>query len=137
MGKALCGLISSDRLDGMPRKQTIQPIPLSYFNLEDGTVVEIRDWRTREIGRGADKKFIAEDLDWQVLNGLFDDLMSGNPFRENRATEALASNAALERFLFGGGYEFDERTGRRHGKTVREKYTQIRRILGAVEYDSW
>jgi hypothetical protein len=121
----------------MPRKKTVQPPPLEAFTLDDGTLVEIRDWRTREIGQGQNKKFDAEELDWQVLGGLIDDLMSGNCSREKRATEALASNSAMERFLLNGGYEMDERTARRHGKCIREKYTQTRRILGAVEYDSW
>jgi len=121
----------------MPRKKTIQPAPLESFDLKDGTLVEIRDWRTREIGQGLDKKFNSEELDWQILNGLFDDLNSGNPCRESRAEKALSSNAAMERFLFDAGYEMDERTGRRHGKSIREKYTQMQRIVGAVEYDSW
>ena len=105
--------------------------------MDDGTVVEIRDWRTREIGRGQDKKFNSTELDWQVLRGLFDDLESGESDRVEKAEKALASNAAMERFLFAAGYEMDERTGRRHGKSIIEKYTQMRRIVGAVEYDSW
>ncbi len=121
----------------MPRQKTVQPLPIEAFHLEDGTLVEVRDWRTREIGRGQDKKFEAEELDWQVLLGLFDDLMSGCRKREERAATALASNAAMERHLLNGGYEMDERTARRHGKCIREKYTQTRRILGAIEYDSW
>lgn len=121
----------------MPRKKTVQPPPLESFSLEDGTLVEIRDWRTREIGRGQDKKFNSEELQWQVLHGLFDDLGSGDCNRERRAKEALTSNAAMERFLFDAGYEMDERTGRRHGKSIREKFLNMRRIAGAVEYDSW
>jgi hypothetical protein len=121
----------------MPRQKTVQPLPIEAFHLEDGTLVEVRDWRTREIGRGQNKKFEAEELDWQVLLGLFDDLMSGCRKREERAATALASNAAMERHLLNGGYEMDERTARRHGKCIREKYTQTRRILGAIEYDSW
>ena len=50
----------------MPRKTTIQPAPLETFVLDDGTVIEVRDRETREIGRGLDKKFNAEELDWQV-----------------------------------------------------------------------
>ena len=121
----------------MPRKKPLQPPPLESFSLEDGTLVEIRDWRTREIGRGQDKKFNSEELQWQVLHGLFDDLGSGDRNRERRAKEALTSNAAIERFLFNAGYEMDERTGRRHGKSIREKFQQMRRIVGAAEYDSW
>jgi hypothetical protein len=121
----------------MPRKKSVQPPPLESFNLDDDTLVEIRDSRTREIGQGQDKKFNAEELDWQVLHGLCDDLGSGDRVRQDRAQKALATNAAMERFLFDGGYEMDERTGRRHGKSIREKYSQMRHILGAVEYDSW
>jgi len=121
----------------MPRQKRVQPRPIEAFYLKDGTLVEVRNWETREIGRGQDKKFEAEELDWQVLLGLFDDLMSGCSKREKRAAEALASNAAMERHLLNGGYEMDERTARRHGKSIREKYTQTRRILGAIDYDSW
>lgn len=121
----------------MPRKKTIQPQPLQRFNLEDGRTVEVRDWRTREIGPGKDKEFNSEELDWQVLNGLFDDLQSGESYLRNRAEGALVSNGAMERFLYDAGYEMDERTGRRHGKSIREKYNLMRRIVGAVEFDSW
>jgi hypothetical protein len=121
----------------MPRKKTVQPQPLNQFDLEDGTLVEVRDWRTREIGQGLDKQFNAEELDWQVLNGLFDDLQSEDKSIQTRALAALVSNGAMERFLYSAGYEMDERTGRRHGKSIREKYTQLRQIVGAVEFDSW
>lgn len=122
----------------MPRKTTIQPAPLETFALDDGTVVEVRDRETREIGRGLDKKFNAEELDWQVVNGLVDDLRSGNHDRMFRAQSALASNHAMERFLYEAGYDdMDERTRRRHGKTIRQKLTQILQMAGAVEYDSW
>jgi len=47
----------------MPRKKTLQPEPTETFTLDDGTVVEIRDHQTREIGRGLEKKFNAEELD--------------------------------------------------------------------------
>ena len=121
----------------MPRKPTIQPAPLESFTLEDGTVVEVRDWQTRTIGRGLDKKFVSEGLDWQVLNGLVDDLSSGQKTLVARARAALESNHAMARFLHEAGYDSDERTGRRHGRSVRGKYNQIRKIAGIVEYDSW
>lgn len=116
----------------MPRKPTIQPEPLESFTLDDGTVVEIRDHETREIGRGADKKWNAEELDWQVLHGLTDDLQSGDPSRILRATTALSSNHAIERYLHAGDYGLNERTGRRHGKTIRAKYDQLMKVLEAV-----
>jgi hypothetical protein len=121
----------------MPRKKTMQPTPLESFSLLDRTSVEIRNWQTREIGRGKDKQFASEELDWQVLTGLIDDLMSANNHLKNRALAALVSNSSMERFLYYASYGLDERTGRRHGKAIREKYQKVMRIVGAVEYDSW
>jgi hypothetical protein len=135
--KGLYALISLVTILLMPRKPTIQPAPLKSFTLDDGTVVEVRDHNTREIGPGLDKKFNSEELDWQVLNGLVEDLQSGNDTRIKRANTAIASNHAMARYLLDGGYDYDERTCRRHGKAIREKYAQTMRIVGAVEYDSW
>ena len=120
----------------MPRKKKLQPEPTETFTLDDGTVVEIRDNRTREIGRGLEKKFNAEELDWQVLHGIFDDLKSNDPSRVNRANVALSSNHAMERHLSSGGYEMDERTGRRHGRSIRKKYEQMIRIVNEVKRDT-
>jgi hypothetical protein len=116
----------------MPRKPTIQPAPKESFTLDDGTVVEIRDHATREIGPGQDKKFNSEELHWQVLLGLIDDLQSSDPTRIARAQTALASNHAMERHLFDSGYEGHERTNRRHGKSIREKFAETMRIVDAV-----
>jgi hypothetical protein len=101
--------------------------------LDDGTVVEVRDHRTREIGRGLERKFNSEEMDWQVLLGLVDDLQSEVPDRVQRANDALATNAAMERHLHAGDYGLDERTGRRHGASIREKYAQTMRIVAAVK----
>jgi hypothetical protein len=117
----------------MPRKPTTQPAPKESFTLDDGTIVEVRDHATREIGPGLDKKFKAEELDWQVLLGLVDDLQSSDPTRIARAQTALASNHAMERHLYESDYELHERTGRRHGKSIREKYAQTMRIVDAVK----
>ena len=117
----------------MPRKPTTQPAPKESFTLDDGTIVEVRDHSTREIGPGLDKKFNAEELDWQVLLGLVDDLQSSDPTRIARAQTALASNHAMERHLYDGDYELHERTGRRHGKSIREKYAVTMRIVDAVK----
>lgn len=116
----------------MPRKPTIQPAPLDSFELDDGTIVEIRNHQTREIGRGKDKEFESEELDWQVLLGLVDDLNSSNDFNVTRATTALRSNKAMGRFLLDAGYEMDERTACRHGKSIRAKYNQTMVIVDNV-----
>ena len=81
--RVLYGSISLDNINSMPRKKTIQPAPLHTFTTDNGIVAEIRDYATREIGPGLDKKFIAEELDWQVLNGIFDDLMSNSSISVN------------------------------------------------------
>lgn len=135
--RVLYGSISLDSINNMPRKKTIQPAPLHTFTTDNGIVAEVRDYATREIGPGLDKKFIAEELDWQVLNGIFDDLMSNSAVRVSRANTALESNHAMERYLNVGDYGLEERTGRRHGKSIRKKYNQMRQIVGIVEYESW
>lgn len=113
----------------MPRKKTIQPEALDRFTLPDGTVVEVRDFITREIGRGADKKFLATELDNQVLLGLFDDLLSTDISRISRTRAAVLSDHAMARYLLDGGYEMDERTARRHGKSIRTQYQIWMRLL--------
>ena len=113
----------------MPRKKTVQPEPSEVITLEDGTIVEVRNHETREIGRGLDKKFESEEMDNQVLTGLFDDLLSADPRRHERATTALKSDHAMARHLLDGGYEMDERTARRHGKSIREKYRDWLRLV--------
>lgn len=123
--------------DGMidfsvPRKKIVQPSPLKAFALPDGTQVEVRNWDTRERGRGLDKQFLSEELDWQVLGGLYDDLQSGDSEREERAKNALTSNRGMDNHLNAGGYELDERTGRRHGASIRRKYEEMERIRNAV-----
>jgi len=107
---------------GMARKKTIQPEPLYRLVLTDGTIAEVRDFITREIGRGTDKKFLSEELDNQVLLGIFDDLLSSDTSRIQRARAAVLSDHAMSRHLLNGGYEMDERTARRHGKSIRKQY---------------
>jgi hypothetical protein len=102
----------------MPRKKTIQPEPSEVITLEDGTIVEVRNHETREIGRGLDRKFESEEMDNQVLIGLFDDLLSSDPLRHSRATTALESDHSLARHLLDGGYEMDERTARRQSQLI-------------------
>jgi hypothetical protein len=134
--KLLYACVYLGSICGMPRRPTVQPSPLETFTLDDGTLVEVRDHATREIGRGLDKKFLAEETDWQVLHGLVDDLESGDPARITRAGDALASNHAMERYLYAGEYGMNERTGRRHGKSIRKKYQTLMRIVHAVHGSS-
>lgn len=116
----------------MPRKKTVQPEPLETFEV-DNVTVEIRDYATREIGRGLDRKFVAEDLIFQVLIGLVDDEQSGDPKRIERAATALASTHAMARHLLDGGYEMDERTARRHGKKIISEYHRSKLIQANVK----
>jgi hypothetical protein len=130
----LSGWRGLGKVQSCPDKKLFNRYPKTLFSYKTGLSLKYGIGEPKKLH---DKKFQSEELDWQVLGGLIDDLRSGCSEREKRAADALASNAALERFLFHGGYEMDERTGRRHGKSIREKYAQTLRIVGAVEYDSW
>lgn len=45
----------------MPRKKTVQPLPIKEFTLPDGTQVEIRNESCRIIGRGLYRRDAYED----------------------------------------------------------------------------
>ena len=75
----------------MPRKKTIQPEPLKTSELEDGTIVEIRDHETREIGRGLDKRWKAENLVDGILLHLVDMIQGHDSQKTRQAIEVLES----------------------------------------------
>ena len=133
LSSPLYGWVWLATISSMPRKPTLQPAPVESFTLNDGTAVEVRDRHTREIGRGLDKKWVSEELDWQVLIGLIDDLISGRPQRRARAMTALKSDHAMARHLLNGGYDMDDRTARRHGRKIRTRYRQTQRIETVVK----
>ena len=116
----------------MARKITIQPAPIEVIPLDDETDIEIRDWPTRLIGRGLDKKFLADELGYQVLLGLIDDLQSACSVRTKRANTALQSNHALAGHMLDGGYEMDERSARRHAEKIRGHYRLLMRAGGQI-----
>jgi len=116
----------------MPRPKTIQPNPLTTFNLE-AQIFEVRDKNTWEIGRGQDKNFLFRETNSHILNGLLDDLQSGNRKREEQAREALSSKSAMDRFINKAGYEMDERTGRRHGKFVIGEFQLLMKLVRKIE----
>jgi hypothetical protein len=60
----------------MPRKKTIQPLPLKEFTLPDGTVVEIRDETCKIIGRGLHKRDAYEKKRDEVLAKVVDDYLT-------------------------------------------------------------
>lgn len=112
----------------MPRKKTIQPPPIKVIETHD-LVIEIRDKDTRDIGRGLDKKFDADQLDWQILTGLVDMYLSNDRKQRKLALELLESKrgaSKLARKLEEWGYgDLSERALRGHAKRVREHWTAL------------
>lgn len=62
----------------MPRKNTIQPLPLQTGILEDGTVWEVRDETCLEIGRGLHNRNKYEQKRDEVLERVANDYLSRN-----------------------------------------------------------
>ena len=77
----------------MPRKKTIQPEPLETFELEDWTIVEIRDHETREKGPGKDKQWKARNKVDCILTSLLDMIQSS----DNEQTEKVVKYAIRPR----------------------------------------
>ena len=60
----------------MPRKKTIQPLPLEEFTLPDGTIIEIRDETCKIIGRGLHKRDAYEKKRDEVLAKVVNDYLT-------------------------------------------------------------
>lgn len=63
----------------MPRRKTIQPEPLQVFELDDGTVVEVRDKNCWEVGRGLHKLNGFNEARDKILEMAFDDYFKPAP----------------------------------------------------------
>jgi hypothetical protein len=60
----------------MPRKKTIQPLPVEWFTLPDGIIVEIRDETCKIIGRGLHKQDAYEKKLYEVLAQVVGDYLT-------------------------------------------------------------
>ena len=67
----------------MPRKKTVQPLPLEELTLDDGTIVDlrhkeydVRDGTCQEIGRGLHKRDAFEGKRDEVLLKVADDYLT-------------------------------------------------------------
>lgn len=111
----------------MPRKKTVQPPPTQI--IEEGSLsIEIRDKDTREIGRGQDKKFNSEELDFQVLHGLLDIYLSNDVSKRSKVVDLLESPrraSKLARQLEAWGYELSDRALREHAKKIRKHWSGL------------
>jgi hypothetical protein len=108
----------------MPRKKTVQPPPTEVIEADD-LIIEIRDKYTREIGRGQDKAFDANELNFQVLHGLVDMLLSNSASKRKEALiylEAPRAEAKLARYLELSGYDHSDRALRQHAKDIRREW---------------
>ncbi len=112
----------------MPRKKTIQPEPLKTSELEDGTIVEIRDHETREIGRGLDKRWKAENLVDGIFLHLVDMIQGHDSQKTRQAIEVLESPKGIPAFirlLLEWEYEESDRTLRKYAKACRAKWLTL------------
>ncbi len=120
----------------MPRKKTIQPAPTKIIETDDLTI-EIRDKDTREIGPGMDKKFNANELDWQILTGLVDMYLSDDRKQRKLAIQLLESKRGVSKLArkleeWGCG-DLSERALRGHAKKIREQWWNL--MLAKVTAD--
>ena len=60
----------------MPRKKTVQPLPLEELILDDGSIVEIRDETCKIIGRGLHKRDAYEKKCDEVLAKVVNDYLT-------------------------------------------------------------
>ena len=112
----------------MPRKKTIQPEPCETFELEDGTIVAIRDHETREIGRGLDKQWKAENLVDGILLHLIEMIQGPDAGQTRKAIEVLESPKGIPAFirlLQAWGYEESDRTLRKYANACRAKWLTL------------
>jgi hypothetical protein len=111
----------------MPRKKTVQLAPTKVIETDE-LIIEIRDKDTREIGPGLDKKFNANELDWQILTGLVDMYLSEDRKQRKLAVELLENKRMESKFarkLEEWGYELSDRAMREHAKRVREHWRAL------------
>lgn len=112
----------------MPRKKTIQPEPLKTSELEDGTIVEIRDHETRERGPGLDKRWKAENLVDGILTHLVDMIQGADAEEAKKAIKLLESPKGIPAFirlLQMWGYEESDRTLRKYANACRAKWLTL------------
>ena len=119
----------------MPRKKTVQPAPTKVIETDE-LIIEIRDKDTREIGSGLDKKFNANELDWQILTGLVDMYLSEDRKQRKLAVELLENERAGSKFarkLEEWGYDLSDRAMREHAKRVREHWRTLMEVQSSSE----
>ena len=102
----------------MPRKPTIQPQPLKIIKTSEFEI-ELIDFLTRNISRGSDKMFIAQETAEKIVICLIDDLQSSNAKRITNDRMALSNNSRIATYMALLGYELDQRTLRRYGSKIR------------------
>jgi hypothetical protein len=112
----------------MPRKKTVQPEPLEIFELEDGTIVEIRDHDTRERGRGLDKQWKVDNAVDGILAQLIYMIQKGDRNKVQTAIDALEKPRGIPAFvkiLHQWGYQESDRTLRKHVDQVRSRWKTL------------
>jgi hypothetical protein len=109
----------------MPRKKTIQPLPIETIPLDEGIVIEIRDAATREIGRGKDKEFYAKEFQLNTLDKLVDKILTLSPSKAKNILNILEGErtaSKLSRQMQLDGADQEERALWEHAKGVQKEW---------------
>ena len=118
----------------MPRKKTVQPDPLEYFTLDDGTIVEIRDESCKIIGRGLHKRDAYEiNLD-HVLEKIIPIYVDRNGRKTLglRQMDPLKSGAEFERWYTLQGFPERNETDVRK-RLYKDIKSKVKVNINAVE----
>ena len=117
----------------MPRKKNIQPLPLESIHYDDGLILEIRDEATREIGRGKDKKYYAEDFRINEFGKIVDKILTLPPIKAKiflNMLEGKRTTSELSRHMQLDGAIQEERSLWEHAKGIQKEW-QI--LMSALE----
>lgn len=117
----------------MPRKKNIQPLPLESIHYDDGLILEIRDEATREIGRGKDKKYYAEDFQINEFGKIVDKILTLPPLKAKiflNMLEGKRTTSELSRQIQLNGANQEERSLWGHAKRIQKEW-QI--LISALE----
>jgi hypothetical protein len=117
----------------MPRKKTIQPLPLQSIHYDDEIVLEIRDTATKEIGRGKDKEFHAKEFQTNEFGKVVDKILTLTPNKAKIFLDMLEGKRAaskLSRQMQLDGANQEERSLWEHAKGIQKEW---RILMSALE----
>ena len=116
----------------MPRKKTIQPLPVEWFTLPDGIIVEIRDETCKIIGRGLHKQDAYEKKLYEVLAKVVNDYLTPKGRKKILPANDYLSNPTKfwRKIVCTGGMAA---SGADDSTVRRRLYKDIKQIISQLE----